>query len=62
MLIIQNRISSAKQKAEPFNNAENYENHHYTYLQARYINFCIAQYNLYFNYGEMDIEITFFDD
>ena len=57
-----NEISSAEQKVEPFLSAESYEWHHYDYLQDRYINFCIAQYNLYFNDGEMDIEINLFND
>ena len=46
----------------PFVSTQAYEIHYYEYLQTRYTNFCEAQYNLYINDGEMDIEITFFDD
>ena len=46
----------------PFNTSQIYEANHYDYLQTRYTNFCEAQYNLYINDGELDIEITFFDD
>ena len=45
-----------------FNTSAAYENHFYQYLQERYTNFCEAQYNLYINDGEMDIQINLFDD
>tara|TARA_Y100001951_G_scaffold102834_1_gene110300 strand:+ start:817 stop:1104 length:288 start_codon:yes stop_codon:yes gene_type:complete len=60
-MYLDNTKEREQQKEAPFITAESYEWHHYDYLQDRYINFCIAQYNLYYNDGEMDIEITLFD-
>jgi hypothetical protein len=45
-----------------FNTSAAYEKHFYQYLQERYTNFCEAQYNLYINDGEIDIQINLFDD
>mgnify|MGYP004417200589 CR=1 FL=1 len=46
----------------PFNTTLAYEKHYTEYLQERYTNYCEAQYNLYINDGEMDIQINLFDD
>ena len=61
-MYLENSKEKHQDKEEPFEDAEAYEKQNYDFLEDRYINFCIAQYNLYVNDGEMDIEITFFDD
>ena len=61
-MYLKNTKEKQQDKKEPFKNAESYEKNNYSFLQDRYTNFCAAQYNLYVNDGEMEIEFTFFDD